>query len=123
MELIHLYIQIVIIKLYMQVLIFILPTPAPPYQRPIWDYKKADTSNIRKALDLINLFSHKNINAQETVFNETILNIISNYIPNKHITCDDKDPVWMNEKIKSKMKSKNIFYKQYIHNGRKKVIL
>ena len=101
-------------------------TYPPPYQRPIWDYKKADTSNIRKALDLINwekLFSHKNINAQETVFNETILNIIRNYVPNKHITCDDKDPVWMNEKIKSKIKSKNIFYKQYIHNGQKKVIL
>ena len=43
---------------------------APQYQRLIWDYKKADTSNIRKALVLINwekLFSHKNINAQVTV--------------------------------------------------------
>ena len=29
-------------------------TYPPPYQRMIWDYKKADTSSIRKALDLIN---------------------------------------------------------------------
>ena len=65
------------------------------------------------------LFSHKNINAQVTVFDETILNIFRNYVPNKYITCDDKDLVWMNEKIKSKIKSKNLFYKQYIHNGRK----
>ena len=54
------------------------------------------------------------------MFNETILNIFRNYVPNKYITCDDKDPVWMNKKIKSKIKSKNIFYKQYIYNGRKK---
>ena len=27
-----------------------------------------------------------------------------NYVPNKYITIDDKDPVWMNETIKNKMK-------------------
>ena len=39
-------------------------------------------------------------------------------MPNKYITVDDKDPVWMNEIIKSKMKAKNKLYKQYIKNGR-----
>ena len=39
-------------------------------------------------------------------------------MPNKYITVDDKDPVWMNEIIKSKMKAKNKIYKQYIKNGR-----
>ena len=96
-------------------------THPPPYQRLIWDYKKADASNIRKIFDLVNwkkLFSHNNINAQVAAFNETILNIFRNYVPNKYITCDGKDSVWMNEQIKSKIKSKNLFYKQYIHNGR-----
>ena len=82
-----------------------------PRQGLIWDYKKADTSNIRKAFDLINWgkrFSHKNINTQVTVFNETILNIFRHYVANKYITCDDKDPVWMNENIKSKRKSKKL---------------
>ena len=37
-------------------------------------------------------------------------------MPNKYITVDDKDPVWMNEIIKSKMKAKNKLYKQYIKN-------
>ena len=50
--------------------------------------------------------------------NETILNIFRNYVPNKYITNDDKDPVWMNEIIKSKIKAKNAFYKKYIQNGR-----
>ena len=43
---------------------------------------------------------------QVPVFNETILNIFSNFVPNKIITYNDKDPIWMNDKIKSKVKSK-----------------
>ena len=50
--------------------------------------------------------------------NETILNVFRNYVPNKYITIDDKDPVWMNETIKSKIKTRNKLYKQYIENGR-----
>ena len=59
-----------------------LPPPPhpPPYQRLIWYYKKANTSNIRKVLDLANCekrFSHNNINAQVTVFNEIFNEIFS----------------------------------------------
>ena len=75
----------------------------PPYQRLIWDYKKADSVKIRKALDLINWerpFNNKNLNEQVSILNETISNVFSNYVPNKYITIDDKDPVWMNETIK-----------------------
>ena len=92
----------------------------PLYERLIWDYKKADTKVIRKALDLVNwerLFDNKDINSQVTVLNETILNVFRNYVPNKYITIDDKDPVWMNDIIKSKIKTKNLFFKQYIKNG------
>ena len=41
-----------------------------------------------------------------------------NYVPNKYITIDDQDPVWMNENIKTKIKEKNTFYHKYIENGR-----
>ena len=44
---------------------------------------------------------------QVSIFNETILNIFSNFVAYKIITCHDKDPIWMDEKIKSKVKSKN----------------
>ena len=50
--------------------------------------------------------------------NETILNVFRNYVSSKYVTIDDKDPVWMNETIKSKIKIKNKLYKQYIENGR-----
>ena len=43
------------------------PLPPPPqYQQLIWDYKRADSKNIRKALGLVNwerLFDQKDINA------------------------------------------------------------
>ena len=39
-------------------------------------------------------------------------------MPNKYITIDDKDPVWMNETIKLKIKAKDNMYKKYIQNGR-----
>ena len=63
------------------------------------------------------LFDNKDINSQVTVLNETILNVFRNYVPNKYITIDDKDPVWMNDIIKSKIKTKNLFFKQHIQNG------
>ena len=92
----------------------------PPYQRLVWDYKKADAKIIRKALDSVNwerLFDSKNINAQVIALKGTILNVFQNYVP-INITIDDKDPVWMNEITKSKIKTKNLLFKQYIQNGR-----
>ena len=66
------------------------------------------------------LFDQKDINIQAMTLNETILNVFRNYVPNKHITIDDKDSLslWMNETVKSKIKTKNKLHKQYIDNGR-----
>ena len=50
--------------------------------------------------------------------NETILNVFRNYVPNKYITIDDKDPIWTNETIKLKIKTRDKRYKQYVENGR-----
>ena len=88
----------------------------PPYAREVWDYGKAQTDLINRAIDQfdwINLFLDKNINEQVILFNRTILNIFHNFIPNKIILCDDRDPPWMNEKIKHLInKKKAIFRKQ-----------
>ena len=50
--------------------------------------------------------------------NETILNVSWNYLPNKYITNDDKDTLWMNDTIKSRIKTVNKLYKEYNENGR-----
>ena len=39
-------------------------------------------------------------------------------MPSKYVTVNNKDPVWMDENIKSKIKTRNLLYKQYIQNGR-----
>ena len=85
------YTHIVITKLFTVVLILIF------------------SKIIRKALDLVNwerLLDQKDNNTQLAAFNETILNVFRNYVPNKYITADDKNPVWINETIKSKLKQK-----------------
>ena len=49
-----------------------------------------------------------------SLFNKTIKNILSNYIPHERITCDDKDPPWFNKNIKQLIQEKNNTYKSYI---------
>ena len=42
----------------------------------------------------------------------------TNYVPNKYKSFDDKDPPWINDRIKSKIQQKNSFFKQYVKNGK-----
>ena len=55
---------------------------------------------------------------QVTVLNETILNVFRNHVSSKYITVHDKDPMWINENIKSTIKTRNLSYKYYIDNGK-----
>ena len=64
------------------------------------------------------VFRNKNVAIQVSIFSETILNIFSNFVPSKFIASHDKNPIWINEKIKSKVKSKTQLYKVYIRYGR-----
>ena len=41
------------------------------------------------------------------LFSKTLLNIFNNFIPNKIILHDDKDPPWMNDEIKKLINRKN----------------
>ena len=45
---------------------------------------------------------------QVILFNKTIQNIFNNFIPNKLFNCDDKDPPWMDDKIKTLIKRKKL---------------
>ena len=47
------------------------------------------------------------------------MNIVSIFIPNKYITFDDRDPPWMNDFVKTKIKFKKQLYNIYIKNGYK----
>ena len=64
------------------------------------------------------MFSCKNVHQQVYIFNKTIINIFSNFIPNKLVTFDDKDHPWMTEKLKEKIKWKDKVYRDYLKNGK-----
>ena len=87
----------------------------PPYQRLVWDYKKANVDCIKKSLNSIDwdfVFSNKNVHQQAQYLNKVLMNVFTNYIPNKLITIDDKDPPWMNDEIRNKIKERDLFYQQ-----------
>ena len=64
------------------------------------------------------LLDNKNVDSQVLIWNYIILNVFRNFVPNRCVTCDDKGPVWMNKKIKSKKKAKNKLYQVYVKKGR-----
>ena len=71
-----------------------VPLP-PPYVREVWDYSKANAENIKKAISSFNwnkAFENLSIDAKVELLNETLLNIFRNYIPNKKIKCDYRQP-------------------------------
>ena len=49
---------------------------------------------------------NKYSNKQVFMFNETLMNIFSNFIPNKFVTFDDRYP-WMTDFVRTKINSKS----------------
>ena len=67
----------------------------PPYERVVWHYKHANTDHIRKAICGFNWersFANKDVNEMVNIFNETISNVLNNYIRHETIICNDQDP-------------------------------
>ena len=47
------------------------------------------------------------------LFNRTIKNMLHNYIPHEIITCDDRDPPWINSYIRRLIQDKNEACKRF----------
>ena len=89
----------------------------PPYERNVWHFSQANSDHIERAINLFDresLLNSLNFNEQVSVFNETIMNIMSNFVPNELITCDDRDPPWMNWYIKDLIAAINDVYKKFV---------
>ena len=67
-----------------------------------------------KSFNLENAFNGKGITSQVELFNKSLMNIFSNFIPNKIKTFRDSDSPWMNDDIKSKIKLQHKFYHNYL---------
>ena len=65
-----------------------------------------------QSFDWDKAFLDKRAEEKASIFTKTILNIMSNFIPNEVevVTIDDRDPPWINNKIKSLIKNKNEYF-------------
>ena len=90
--------------------------PPPKYLRKFWFFNRAREVSIQTAVKMYpwedNLRTH-NPNRQVEILNETILNIMSNFVPNKVKTVCPRDPAWMNNNIKKLSRKKDKVFKRY----------
>ena len=92
----------------------------PPYSREVWHYKDANTELIKRAIEKFDWqrpFLNTSVNEKVVIFNNTVLNILSNFIPHETIVCDDKDPPWFNNKIKALIQAKNTAFNNFRNNS------
>ena len=93
----------------------------PPSERVICHYENANIHHIRRSIDEFSwerCFANTSVNNKVHMFNNTIKNIMSNYIPHEIITWDDRDPPWINKDIKQLILDKNHAYESYNRNDK-----
>ena len=81
----------------------------PPYERVVWETDKTNYELITKAIDAFDWdkkISEKYVNDQVSLLDETLLHIISNFVPSKKIIFDDSEPPWFVRKFKNKINIK-----------------
>ena len=95
--------------------------PPPPFKRKIWLYDNANVSSIKRSICNFpwrQLFQQNcDPNWQVNLFTETILNIMSNFIPNKIIQVVPRDPPWIDKSLKNMLNKQNRMYKNYKKHG------
>ena len=63
-------------------------------------------------------FENSSVNGKSNIFNITIKNIPSKYIPHETISCSDGTPPWINKIIKQLLLEKNQAYKSYLRSNK-----
>ena len=95
----------------------------PPYTREVWHHQDSNVDLIRRSInefDWDRAFANKHVHEKVFIFNKTVLNVLSNFIPHEVVVCDDKDPPWFNGKIKllinEKLRTYNAYHKNIENN-------
>ena len=70
---------------------------------------------LEKQSMVLNGKNHLNMKVNNMIhlFNRTIKNILRNFIPHETITCDERDPPWINSSIRHLIQDKNEAYKRF----------
>ena len=85
-----------------------------PYERTVWHFFRANSDYIKKPslFDSKSSLNNLDVNEQVSVFNETIMNIMSYFVSNELITFDNWDPPLVNGYIKNIIVAINDFHKK-----------
>ena len=81
----------------------------PPYEQIVWHYQDVNNDLIQRSISQFNwerAFSNKGVNKQISIFNETILNIMTNFIPHETKIFNDRKPPQINNKVKTMIQEK-----------------
>ena len=93
----------------------------PPYTRRIWYYDRADFVAIMKSIEMFHWQEHLGKiacpNEQVKFLNEVLLNIYSNFIPNKVKSIKPRQAPWITQTVKNFLRKKNRAYKSFMRNG------
>ena len=79
-----------------------------------------NTELIKRAIEKFvwqRAFLNTSVNEKVVIFNNTVLNILSNFIPHETIVCDGKDPPWFNNKMKALIQAKSTAFNNLRNNS------
>ena len=92
----------------------------PPYSRKIWQYDRADFVAIRRSIEMFRWHEHLHSlicpNEQVKLLNEVLLNIYSNFIPNKVKTIRPQQAPWVTQTVKNFLRKKNRAYRNFVRS-------
>ena len=83
------------------------------------DYKLANSECIQRAIanyDWEKAFYNIDVNKKVLLFNETVPNVICNFIPYEVVTFDKRGPPWITSCIKKTINNKNLAFKSFVKN-------
>ena len=98
-----------------------VPRP-PPYKRTVWEYDKANIDMINRDLSSINwseMCDGLDVNQAVDLFTTLFLSVIARHVPNREITCSDRDAPWITDDVKKAINLKHLVYRRYVKRGRK----
>ena len=95
--------------------------PPPKYDRKVWHFKKAQSELIKRAISEFHweqeLKKLTDPSQQVELLNNSILNIMSNFIPNEIKRYRPSEPAWFTDSIRQRLKKQNKLYRKFKYKG------
>ena len=87
----------------------------------MWHFNRANLNSIKEAVRNFDwtteLGRFEDTTCQVEFFNKTLLNIMSNFVPNEMKSFNSHKPPWFNGHIKNLLRKQNNLYRKYKNNG------